>query len=214
MNAPTLKSSYIGLRGHPGKRIDILNPDWKLLDPEQTAETLSHINRFAGNYGAYSVAQHAYLVASTIAYMDADPWQQLGALHHDDAEAITNDIPSPIKALCPMLQTIERGLNEAVNTRYKVDLDDPLIKRADQLVFAHEVSKLVPSQDRWIYAEDLGRIAAYEGDNYYTRLQISWSLLRPWTPEKAKARYMDLHEQLTKATDKLHNEQLEDITRN
>lgn len=172
--------------GFRGRAINFLNPDPSDFQPEDIARSLSLINRYAGSYGHYSVAQHACLVAGTIAALGGTVRQQLGGLHHDDSEAVTNDLPRPIKQLCPDFREIERRLTRAIDLRFMVNTEDDLVKRADQMVFRAEVERLVPQHDRWIYDPQLELIKE-------KRVYISYDLLIPWEPDKAYARYMDTH---------------------
>lgn len=180
--------------GIRGRVINFLNPDPSDFQPEEIARSLSLENRYAGNYGPYSVAQHACLVSGVVAAMGGDARQQLGALHHDDTEAVTGDLPKPIKQLCADFAEIERRLSRAVDLRFMVDTGEEIIKTADRAVFACEVDKLVPAEFRWIYEPFI--------DRTQTRVSISYDLLVPWGPDKAYARYMDMHTGLDQQADK------------
>lgn len=169
--------------------MNLLNPDPSSFKVELVARNLAAINRFAGSYGPYSVAQHAVLVARTIEALSGDYQQQLAGLHHDDAEAITNDIPSPIKAAIRHFgggyDELEKGLNEALETRYLIDLGDPLVALADRTVFANEVEKLVPQEHRALY-----------GPLPVPKATLPYELLEPWGASKAYSKYMDAHTHL------------------
>jgi hypothetical protein len=180
----------MGIRG--GILVDLLDPSPSVFRPESIARSLAFINRFAGNYGAYSVAQHAFLVATMAKALKASPFQQFAALHHDDVEAITNDIPSPIKRAVPEFYILENRLNAALEARYAISITDGVIKVSDEQVFANEVMRLVPAEHRWMYAP-------------YPDVEIilPYSMLYPWGPEKAYAKYMDLHDKLTRLTNKV-----------
>lgn len=183
---------YMGIRG---RAINFLNPDPSDFQPEEIARSLALENRYAGSYGPYSVAQHACLVAGVVAALDGDARQQLGALHHDDTEAVTGDLPRPVKSFCSDFREIERRLSRAVDLRFMVDTSDPLIKQADQQVFRCEVERLVPAQDRWIYEPYLAEIKG-------TRVELAYELLIPWGEMKSFARYMDMHTRLDAAADR------------
>ena len=55
---------YMKLRGN--RRMYLDRPDPLVFDPRLDAEALSAENRYAGQYGPYSVAQHSVLVVETI----------------------------------------------------------------------------------------------------------------------------------------------------
>lgn len=180
----------MAIRG--GRLVDLLNPSSSIFDTESIARTLCHVNRFAGNYGDYSVAQHAYLVSMVVKELGGSPFQQLGGLHHDDVEAITNDIPSPVKNAVPEFRELEAGLNAALEERYGVSIDDNVIKVADQQVLGNEILRLVPREHRGLYTP----IPDVE-------FFLPHVLLYPWGPDKAYAKYMDHHEQLLRVTERM-----------
>lgn len=182
---------YMGIRG---RVINFLSPDPSDFQPEEIARSLSLENRFAGNYGPYSVAQHACLVAGVVAALGGDARQQLGALHHDDTEAVTGDLPKPIKMLCADFAEIERRLTRAVDLRFMVDTGEDIIKKADKAMFAAEVDKLVPAEFRWIYEPFI--------DAEDRKVRVSYELLIPWGSDRAFARYMDMHTRLDQEADR------------
>lgn len=176
--------------------VDLLNPVPSVFKPEPIARTLSHINRFAGNYGNYSVAQHAYLVSIVVGKLGGSPFQELGALHHDDIEAITNDVPSPVKNAIKHFgggfQELEARLSATLEERLGVSIDDNIIKIADATVLGNEILRLVPAEARYLYVPH-PEIEAL----------LPHVLLYPWGPDKAYAKYMDRHEELIRTTNKL-----------
>ncbi len=188
---------WMVIRG--GTKINLLDPQPEAFKAELIARNLATINRFAGSYGPYSVAQHAVLVSRTIEALGGDAQQQFAGLHHDDAEAITNDIPKPVKAAISHfgdgLEELEALLNEALEARYLIDLGDPLVHLADYTVFQNEVFKLVPLEHRMLY-----------GPIDKPRAMLPYELLEPWGASKAYAKYMDAHMKLDAECSKLWSE--------
>lgn len=179
----------MAIRG--GMAVDLLSPSQHQFQPEATARSLSNIARFAGNYGRYSVAQHAVLTAYVCSqHFDGTAAQCFASLHHDDVEMITNDIPKPVKRVCPDVGVLEARLNRALEARYQINISDPVVKKSEYIVFASEVLRLVPQGDRHIYRDDIPTAPA---------VTLQWVSLKPWSPDEAFAKYMDLHEQLAKA---------------
>lgn len=198
----------MGIRGSAGVLVDLLKPDPQAFQPAAVARTLSYEHRYGGNYGPYSVAQHAVLVADMVETLQdealrelhGDQWYHhdtdnrvaLGALHHDDTEAVTGDLPKPVKNACPDFRALEGRLSDAVDARYGVTTRDALVKRADLIVFAAEVRRLVPPDAQWMYEDEIKDVPESE----YS--QVSWQDLVPWPADEAFARYMDRHERLSR----------------
>lgn len=167
-----------------GKPIYVLYPRASDFDPTTTARSLSRIIRYSGNYGPYSVAQHATLVSAVVKQLGGTYSQQMAALHHDDSEMVVGDMPNPVKRLCPGFESIERRIQDAVGSRYMVDIHDEMVRKADLMMHHAEVHYLVPQRDKWMFD--------VEPPNF----SLARDLIYPWDADKAMARYLDLHDEL------------------
>ncbi len=180
---------FMGIKGSGVVYLHSPRPDD--FQPEPVADALADIARYAGNYGRYTVAQHAVLVARVVARHGGDAAQVLAAVHHDDAEAVTNDIPRPLKeyvrCFTAVLDTAIDRLDAAIEARYQVDISDPLVKWADMAVYHFEVQRLIPPEERWKY-EPLPDVAG---------LILPYEWFIPWTHDEARARYLDIHNKMT-----------------
>ena len=181
---------------HGCRRIDLFNPQPDDFQPEWVAHALASEARFAGNYGDYRVAQHAVLVARTIYYrLNGSKRQSLAGLHHEDAEAITGDIPFPVKKrLGSSIYDFEAELNGCVERRYKINLSDELVKEADRIVFCAEVrilSGLTTEQILEGYGE-------YGNPHYKEALQPKYDELILWSKDRAYKEFLAMHEMLDK----------------
>lgn len=181
----------MGIRGSAGTLVDLRDPKPSDFQPAPIARTLANEHRYAGNYGPYSVAQHAVLVARMVGKLGGDSKGQLAGLHHDDTEAVTGDLPKPVKNACPDFKALEARLARAVDDRYDIRTGANIVKQADLIVFCSEVSRLVPPDAQWMYQDEVGDVLLRKSD------MVAWHDLVPWTADEAFARYMDLHEALS-----------------
>lgn len=211
--------TYMAVRGC--KAVDLINPTPEMFDPEDIAYSLAYEHRYGGNYGPYSVAQHAVLVCQVTQQLRALEFGRamgmllageitaddlpsskeclqlaLGALHHDDTEAVTGDTPQPVKSCCPDLKALEKRLEAAIMKRYDVDTMHPLIKEADRIVFCAEVRCLVPNAGQHLYG-------AYGDPTYRRDMQPDWAEMDFWSPDVAAKRYLSLHYRLTEAIEEI-----------
>lgn len=187
---------YMGLRG--GRKMYLLRPDPQVYDPYLDAESLACEARYGGNYGQYSVAQHSVLVAR----VTEELWHRSnpktfgcgiamrGALWHEGSEAITGDMPQPVKSLCPEFKALENRLQAVCDIRYGIDSKLDIIKEADRIVFAAEIRRIVPRQAWELYG-------FYGDPTYRTNLQPSARDLVIWSPDRAAKEMIYLHEQLS-----------------
>lgn len=139
---------------HTGKRFDPINPTPDMIDIEDIAHALSHVNRFNGHtHEPYSVAAHSLHVTSIVLRLNrrrgaaTDYQLLLAALLHDASEAYLCDIPSPIKPHLIGYAEIEQRLQTVIAERFGFDpayYRDPLIKRADLIALATEKRDLMP----------------------------------------------------------------------
>jgi len=97
------------------------------------AFSLSHINRFCGHVGAYSVAQHCVLVSRVL-----EDEYKLAGLLHDASEAYIGDVISPVKCRMPDYKILESHYFNIINTYFTVDVEHDLVKEADLRMLATE----------------------------------------------------------------------------
>lgn len=95
-------------------------------DIRAIAFSLSHINRYTGHAGQYSVAHHSILVANEL-----PDNLKLAGLLHDATESYINDLSKPLKEILPEYCRIEKHYADTISEYFDVDLDHELIKKAD-----------------------------------------------------------------------------------
>lgn len=149
-----------------GSFTDLLNPDPAEIDFRALAAGLAKINRYAGATELpISVAQHTGLVVEDCT-VEARPY----ALLHDFHEALTGDIPTPMKSaikdaarraaicpgdcfggrcsgLCDLVGAIERGLDAAIHAAAGLRWPVPEriaeeVARADRAAYLTEIRDL------------------------------------------------------------------------
>ena len=100
---------------------------------QHIAFRLSHINRFNGSVGAYSVAQHSVLVAEQL-----PDHLKLAGLLHDVSEAYIGDITRPLKGHIQGYDELESFYDDVIDSHYGVKVRHPLVKEADQRMVVTE----------------------------------------------------------------------------
>lgn len=135
-----------------GNYIDLMHPDPRTITLDDVSYGLSNICRFTGQTGPtfYSVAEHACLVAHRIGELGGTARQCLSGLHHDDAEALMGDFSRPMKkllagAVAPIEKRVLVAALEAQGITDMVDMDDPIVKDADNWALQREAFQLMPS---------------------------------------------------------------------
>lgn len=180
-----------------GHVIDLRNPKPFDFDPERTARALASERRFAGNYGDYSVAQHVVLTARVCKAMGGSVQEQFAALHHDDDESVTGDMPKPVKRMLNELgdgawDRVVQPLQVAICERYSVDISAPIVKDAETVVFAGELRWVVESASRAKYADKDTDPSPLYGAEW----QPAATDYVPWEPARARLEYLALHVKL------------------
>ncbi len=181
---PPNDNRYVVLNG---RRVYFLRPQPADFEPLAVAKALSQERRFAGNYGDYTVGQHSVLVSLGVEALGGSPRQALAGLVHDASEIVTGDLPSPLKVEAKGFVYIEALLNTAIEARYQVYLDDPLVKEADEMVLAAEVRMLVPAPEQHLFNVN---------PEFMRDMQPGWQQVLPWTTNEVVSIFMDRLEYL------------------
>lgn len=158
-----------------GKMFDYLNPGATQLSIQDLLP-LANICRFSGHLPVfYSVAQHlvntSYLVPAEFAYE---------ALLHDRSEAMTSDIPTPLKVALPQFKALEMKIEEATAPMFGVPLEmSPEVKLADRQMLGLEM--------RFIKG-DFEEHEVLQGIDF-AGLEMLVDLTS-WTPREAKQKFL------------------------
>ena len=140
----------------------------------------------------YSVAEHAVLVSEIMeALKIGDPVE---GLHHDDIEAVLNDVNGPAKAMLPDYKTLEADLER----KHRRDLGLPLektaeCKHADLIALMVEGRSLLVSRGESMIKGGIPAIYGDLADMWIAKYGKSIYCL---TPAGAYTSYMHRHEKL------------------
>ena len=165
---------------------DYNNPVWSLLTPTIIAGSLANQARYNGHavddHGVpYSVAQHVVLAcALAIRFND----RQIVArymLHHDDTEAVTGDIVSPLKSLIPELAEFTLKLERSYANYIELPTMavSQRVKYLDYAMYLHEVSELFETPN---FTE--------EDRALYNSKRHLFEPIRAWSPANACSAYL------------------------
>ena len=163
-----------------GKRVDLPIPKPEQIDIYDISWSLSMKCRFNGQCQSfYSVAEHSVRVSEL-----CRPDLELAGLLHDANEAYLPDIPRPVKELIPEYKEIENLMEEAINKKYGITLtpeDKVAVKKADNIILATEGRDLMGNTEGW---------GLTETPSIYK--------VMCWTPEYARARFLERFGQLNR----------------
>lgn len=183
-----------------GKLFYPLDPRAEEVCIYDIAHALSQCARWTGHTREfYSVAQHACVVASLVAY--TAPHLALAALHHDSAEAYLADICSPTKQFLWLRYENHAGVEQMESFSSVEDRVEHAILKA--------LSIETPDQDGRAAIKTADRAALrWEAENLmspfpnedpiYTIGLIPHKWVRPWTSEKAESEFLAFHNALAK----------------
>ncbi|MCG3463088.1 HD family hydrolase [Xenorhabdus bovienii] len=163
------------------KHIYLSNISESSICLEDIAQGLSNECRYAGQIQQfYSVAEHSVLVSKLV-----EPEFALEALLHDATEAYLKDLPSPLKAILPEYQKLERQLYVVI---------------ADKFGIPHETSAAVKQADLALLATERQQLEI-AGDEYWPCLNgvnpVEWLVIIPFTPIQARYRFLARFHELT-----------------
>lgn len=156
------------------KRFDFLNPRVEDVELSDIAFALSHINRYTGHVGPYSVASHSLHVARIVETVLGRADLVLEALLHDAHEAYVGDVTAPLKRLLPEFQTIEARVDAVIREVFKLPRElSPLVQKAD-LMALHDEAMVFYGKNEvadWHIPEPLSGLTL-EVDNQFTRVDF------------------------------------------
>ncbi|MHB8388009.1 MAG: hypothetical protein ACYDBH_00340 [Acidobacteriaceae bacterium] len=163
---------------YTGRRYVFSDPRVEDIHILDIAHHLSMLCRFTGAVSRfYSVAEHSVGVSYCVA-----PENALVALMHDATEAYVGDLSSPLKRLLPGYRRIERLSWMVIAKRFHLPMTLPSdIHYADNAMLRAERNVLMPvSVHDWNIPAETASIPVVG-----------------YTPEKAKAIFLDRFSQLT-----------------
>lgn len=187
MTFPTDTGEF--MQTYTGRVFSLRNPTPDMVELLDVAHHLATLNRFTGALREpVSVAQHAVLVS----FLAPDALA-FDALHHDDHEAYTNDLSSPMKRTLRRLDNYgyddtTKAIQAAVNVRFGVNPDHDAIKRADLVAMRLEADAGFADIPLWL--------RDYPKPNADERERVPLWILTPMPWLSARQIFLSRHEQL------------------
>lgn len=178
------------IRTFTNKLLDVANPKLEDIDLEYLVIGIAREGRFSNQqqYKRISVAEHSVLVSYLIVEKEA----QLLGLVHDLQEAITRDLPSPIKSLIPKYKELEDTLLDAILKKFKIKQTIKLwqiVKAAD--LRAYELEKCI-----------FCKIGTKKERKEAFKIVRSYNWEPGLSPQKARSLFYKRWSELTKHLDK------------
>ncbi|UWQ29891.1 hypothetical protein [Leisingera sp. M523] len=164
---------------HGGGYFDFEAPGSCDFTIDDIAHALSHLCRFTGHCQRfYSVAEHSVHASRIV-----EPGFELEALLHDAAEAFIGDIAAPLKSLLPDYAVIEDRVENAVLSRLGVPVKkSAVVKLADLQMLKAEQAQAMGHREPWALLAGLPDADVH---------------LKFWTPEAARAEFVNRYQELT-----------------
>lgn len=139
---------------HTGVIFDLLDPSPDMVKIDDIAFALSHLCRWNGHHGWYSVAEHC-VHASRLCYEHS-----LGGLMHDAQEAYTGDVISPMKRALrartghdpySAFDTVEERIADVIASALDLYVYEP--SRERRAVADDSLIERIPASRRPLYCE-------------------------------------------------------------
>lgn len=124
---------------------DVRNPKPNTIHLADIAVGLSNESRFAGHTSpyTYSVAAHSLFCAAIAEEMQLSAALIFEAVLHDASEAYLGDMPSPIKAVLPDFQALEKNLQSTIARHFNLpEVLSPEIVEIDRICLSCEIALL------------------------------------------------------------------------
>lgn len=135
-----------------GRRFNFKNTHPDEIHIEDIATVLPRLCRYNGHTRRwYSVAEHACLLSDWVMEQGGTALDGLTALHHDNAEYIIGDLPSPIKAGMSQFKEVEAQIECAMAEKFNTIWPlPPWLKEADTRILKDERQAVMnPSKNDW-----------------------------------------------------------------
>ncbi len=181
MSAHKITAKTVGSRimTATGEYFDFLNPQTYKFDITAIAHSLSLQTRWTGNCRCfYSIAEHSVRASLLSSHQNA-----LATLLHDAAESVTGDCSTPLKKLLKRFQEIEKATEIELFKQFDIKFPfDKEVKVCDLIMLATEKRDLMGDDSYWEMLEGISP---------------SPKAIKPWSPNKAKKKFLERYEQLT-----------------
>lgn len=185
------------IRTRFGRYVNLQEPDPATITIEDIAFALSHVNRFTGHVGTYSVGMHSLLVAGGAVHLSKDTNFILHALLHDAAEGYLGDVAAPLKRLLPDYKAMETKMEAIIEKALVMEpaseLERKTIKYMDMAALAVEKDHFFGSDiERWKTIDDFNLLDRFD-EEFFTAMRRGVLEFSKYSSAQTEKNFLELY---------------------
>lgn len=164
-----------------GRKFHLLDPRPEDFDIRDIAHALSNVCRFTGHVSKfYSVGEHSVRVADLLKDGGFSVETQYAGLMHDASEAYISDMARPFKQLPEF-------------AFYREIEDKLMVHLSAAMQFVNPMPKCVKTADEILLGTEARDLMWPPIDGWHFRYEHLDRKIRPWSPAKARRKFMNAY---------------------